>query len=65
MGPLAGDLKVLVELPQSGAGMTSEAEMSHQITSNIVSVESANVYLGNGLPAHARESIRGVGPNGR
>jgi ribosomal subunit interface protein len=60
MGPLAGDVKILMELPQSGAVMTSEAEMSHQTTYNSVSVEGANVHLGNGLPVHARESIQRV-----
>jgi ribosomal subunit interface protein len=34
--------------------------MPHQTTDNIVSVESANVHLGDGLPVHARESIRRV-----
>jgi ribosomal subunit interface protein len=60
MGPLAGDVKILMELPQSGAAMTSEAEMSHQTTSNSVSVEGANVHLGDVLPQHAREGIRRV-----
>jgi ribosomal subunit interface protein len=40
--------------------MTLEAAMPHQTTDNIVSVESANVHLGNGLPVHARESIQRV-----
>jgi ribosomal subunit interface protein len=34
--------------------------MPHQTTNNIVSVESANVHLGKGLPVHARESIQRV-----
>jgi ribosomal subunit interface protein len=34
--------------------------MPHQTTNDIVSVESANVHLGDGLPVHARESIRRV-----
>jgi ribosomal subunit interface protein len=34
--------------------------MPHQTTDKIVSVESANVHLGKGLPVHARESIQRV-----
>jgi ribosomal subunit interface protein len=40
--------------------MRWEAEVPHQTTYNIVSVESANVHLGDGLPVHAWESIRRV-----
>jgi ribosomal subunit interface protein len=37
--------------------MTWDAEMPHQTTYNIVSVESSNVHLGDGLPVPAWESI--------
>jgi hypothetical protein len=37
--------------------MRWEAEVPYETTYNIVSVESANVHLGDGLPVHAWESI--------
>ncbi len=59
-GFLAGVLKFLTRLPRIGTAMTWEAEMTLQTTDTAIAVESANVHLGEGLPIHARESIRRV-----
>src|SRR5918997_1791557 len=40
--------------------MTLEAQMTLQIMDRVIGVESANVNLGDGLPVHARQSIRRV-----
>ena len=56
MGPLAGDLKVLMELPQLGATMISKAEMPHRTSYNIISVERANVHPEDRLPVHVSPS---------